>query len=134
MEALIGRRKRRSLEINIAPLLDMVFILLIFFVVTTSFSRQTGVDIERPQAATATRIDKENLMIAVTREGTIHIHDRQVDLPMVGTIVRKTLSGAPDTSVVLVADREARTGIAVDVIDECRLAGAKKIAIAAIKE
>ena len=75
--------------IEMGPLMDIVFILLIFFVVTSSFTRETGVDVTKPQAQSASQLEKENLLIAITREGTIHMNERQVDLG--------ELAGYPET-------------------------------------
>lgn len=121
-------------EINIAPLVDMVFLLLIFFLVTTTFSKETGVTVNKPQAKTAASLTKENIMIAVTERGTIHIHNREVDLKSLNTIVRRIIENRPDSSVVIIADENTRTGLVVDVMDECKQAGAKKISLAALKE
>jgi len=121
-------------EINIAPLVDMVFLLLIFFLVTTTFSKETGVTVNKPKAQTAASLTQENIMIAVTERGTIHIHNREVDLKNLNSIVRRIIENRPDSSVVIIADENTRTGLVVDVMDECKIAGAKKISLAALKE
>ena len=121
-------------EINIAPLVDMVFLLLIFFLVTTTFSKETGVSVNKPQAQTATPLTRDNIMIAVTEKGTIHIHNREVDLRGLNPIIRRIIQNRPESSVVIIADENARTGLVVEVMDECKLAGAKKISLAALKE
>ena len=121
-------------EINISPLIDMVFILLIFFIVTTTFSRQTGVEVNKPKAKSAITLEKENFTIAVTREGAIHIQDKQVDTERLKIIAAGEVAKKPDTQAVIIADRKADAGSIVDVMDVCKLAGIKKISIAALKK
>ena len=116
------------------PLMDIVFILLIFFVVTSSFTRETGVDVTKPQAQSASQLEKENLLIAITREGTIHMNERQVDLASLQDILKQSLAKAPDREAVVIADKESETGVLVQVIDMCNLAGVKKVSIAAQAE
>ncbi len=125
------RSKRQSLELNIAPLIDMVFILLIFFLVTTSFVRETGVEVKRPSATTAVSQDNATILIAVTAENQIYVDRRLVDVRAVRVHVERALAENPQGSVVIVADRGSRTGTAIQVMDACRQAGAENVAIAA---
>lgn len=120
--------------IDMGPLMDIVFILLIFFVVTSSFSRETGVDVTKPQAQSASQLEKENLLIAITREGTIHINERQVDLASLQDILKQSLAKTPDREAVIIADKGSETGVLVQVIDACNLSGVKKVSIAAQAE
>ncbi len=120
--------------IEMGPLMDIVFILLIFFVVTSSFTRETGVDVTKPQAQSASQLEKENLLIAITREGTIHMNERQVDLASLQDILKQSLAKAPDREAVVIADKGSETGVLVQVIDMCNLAGVKKVSIAAQAE
>mgnify|MGYP000903581037 FL=1 len=131
MEFNIPRRKRKEMGIEMGPLMDIVFILLIFFVVTSSFTRETGVDVTKPQAQSASQLEKENILIAITREGTIHIHERQVDMASLQDILKQTLAKTPDREAVVIADKGAVTGTLVQVIDACNLSGVKKVSIAA---
>jgi biopolymer transport protein ExbD len=126
--------RRREPKIGIAPLIDMVFILLIFFLVTTSFVRETGVTVDKPVAATAETLEKQSVLVAVTGRGAIHINQRQVDIPGLRAALRKTLRSRPGRPVVIIADRNAKTGRVVDVIDTCKLAGAKKVSLASRKK
>jgi biopolymer transport protein ExbD len=128
--SLRRRRERRKPEVTIAPLIDMVFLLLLFFLLTATFARETGVEVSRPSAATAKSVGRENVLIAVTERGTIHINERSVDLRTLRSILEHQLRRSPTGTVVIVADKRAKTGIVVDVIDECKLAGAKKISLA----
>ena len=119
---------------DMGPLMDIVFILLIFFVVTSSFTRETGVDVTKPQAQSASQLEKENLLIAITREGTIHINERQVDLASLQDILKQSLAKTPDREAVIIADKGSETGVLVQVIDACNLSGVKKVSIAAQAE
>lgn len=118
-------------EINLAPLIDMVFILLIFFLVTTSFVRESGVTVERPQAATAQAQEKGSLIIGVSAGGDIHLDRRRVDLRSVRGLVERYLAGNPQGAVVIVADKASLTGRVVEVLDQARQAGAVDVAVAA---
>lgn len=134
MDFNLPRRKRKDMGIDMGPLMDIVFILLIFFVVTSSFTRETGVDVTKPEAQSASQLEKENILIAITREGTVHINERQVDLQSLQDIVKQTLSKMPDREAVIIADKGAETGVLVEVIDACNLSGVKKVSIAAQAE
>ena len=118
-------------EINMGPLVDMVFLLLIFFVVTTSFVKEAGVEVTRATAATAVIQDKANVMVAVTREGEVYYDGRRVDVRSVRGLVERALAEDPDSGIVVVADRASETGVVIQVMDQCRLAGAKNVSLAA---
>jgi len=130
----LPHRKQKDMGIDMGPLMDIVFILLIFFVVTSSFTRETGVDVTKPQAQSASQLEKENLLIAITREGTIHINERQVDLASLQDILKQSLAKTPDREAVIIADKGSETGVLVQVIDACNLSGVKKVSIAAQAE
>jgi biopolymer transport protein ExbD len=127
-------RAKREANIDIGPLMDMVFILLIFFVVTSTFTRETGVEVNKPQAQTANQLEKENILIAITRDGTIHIDERQVDLAGLSDVLKGILAKNPEREAVLIADKDAMTGKLVSVIDACTVAGVKKVSIAALNK
>lgn len=128
------RETEENDEINISPLIDMVFILLIFFVVTATFTRETGVKVQRPRASSAKQVRKKNIMIAVTSEGTIHIHNRQVTLEHLTVILKNLAQDSPDSDAVVMADRNARMETVVKVIDACKRAGLQRVSIGALKE
>jgi biopolymer transport protein ExbD len=121
-------------EINLAPFVDTIMILLIFFVVTANLYVETGVDVSKPKAAAAKPMSQKSILIGVTREGTVHVYGRQVSLERLKIIVEQETAKQPDISVVIIADRGAEVGRAVEVMDNCMLAGAQKISIAASKE
>jgi len=125
------RGKKGNLELNIAPLIDMVFILLIFFLVTTSFVKETGVDISRPAASTAVSKTGTTILIGVTRDNTVHMDKREIDPRAVRANVERALAENPEASVVIVADKESLTGLVINVMDNCKLAGAENVALAA---
>jgi biopolymer transport protein ExbD len=125
-------KRRKEMNVDISPLMDMVFILLIFFIVTSTFSRETGVEVTKPQAQSASQVQKENIMVAITREGTVHVNERQVDMAGLKDVLSRLISQNPDREVVLIADKESQTGMMVQVIDACNLSGAKKVSVAAL--
>ena len=122
-----------SADINIGPLIDMVFILLIFFVITTNFTRQTGIDVTKPKAQTAVSQGQKVILIGISREGTIHAYGRQMSPERLQSLIQEEVLKRPDLSVVIVSDRQAEIGKAVEVMDLCSLAGAKKVSISAEK-
>ena len=124
---------REAPEINIAPLMDMVFILLIFFVVTTVFVEETGIEVQRPTATSARELEKNSILIAVSREGRIVYGGEEYTLNGIRALVARELSER-QLPVIILVDEWARRGSLVEVIDECKLAGAKTVSIAARRE
>lgn len=125
------KAKKQSLELNMAPLIDMVFILLIFFIVTTSFVRESGIDINRPTAATAIAKTRSSIMIGITRHNRIFMESREIDLRAVRANVERALAENPDGEVVIVADMDSSTRAVITTMDACKLAGAANVSIAA---
>ncbi len=126
------RRQNRSVaELNIAPLIDMVFILLIFFLVTTSFVKETGIDVSRPTASTAISKSKATILIGIDAANRIFIDHREVDVRAVRANVERALAENPEGTVVVVADKASSTGTAIQVMDGCRMAGAQNVSLAA---
>ena len=125
------RGKGKALELNMAPLIDMVFILLIFFLVTTSFVKETGVDINRPSAATAVSREKAGILIGISADNRIFMDRREVDVRAVRANVERALAENPEGGVVIVADRASSTGMTIQVMDGCRMAGAEHVSLAA---
>lgn len=126
------RRKNGAVrELNMAPLIDMVFILLIFFLVTTSFVKETGIDVNRPTAATAATQQKMAILIAVDDSDRIFMDQREIDVRAVRANVERALAENPEGAVVVVADRASSTGTAIEVMDGCRMAGAATVSLAA---
>jgi biopolymer transport protein ExbD len=117
--------------IDLTPMLDVVFIMLIFFIVTSSFIRESGVEVQRPQAETANPQDKGNILIAVTADGQIWMDKQAVDIRSVRAHVERMRVDQPEGAVVVQADKDARTGLVVQVMDQARLAGVQDVALAA---
>ncbi len=130
------RRQHVSLDsqddaIDMTPMLDIVFIMLIFFIVTTSFVKESGVTVSRPSASTAETDKKGNIMVAIRPNGEIWIDKRAVDVRSVRANIEKLKAENPESGVVIQADTDARMGLAVQVMDQIRLAGVGNISIAA---
>jgi biopolymer transport protein ExbD len=129
------RRRRSKIqdeeEVNLTPMLDVVFILLIFFIVTASFVKESGIDINRPAASTAIRKERGNILVAITPSGQIWIDRRQVDVRAVRANIERLHAENPLGAVVIQADRESKNGLLVEVMDAAKLAGVENISIAA---
>jgi len=127
----IKKKAKRDVEIAIVNLVDVIFILLIFFIMTTTFSKETGINITKPEASSAGQLEKEVFQIGVTKDGTVHVQDRQVDMAMLLTILRREIAEDPEKSVVIVSDRNTDMGAIVDIMDQCNVAGVKKVSVGA---
>ncbi|WP_405224240.1 ExbD/TolR family protein [Lentisalinibacter sediminis] len=121
-------------EINITPMLDIVFIMLIFFIVTTSFVKETGIEPTRPQAETAEARPRGNILIGVDQTGDIWINKREVEVNQIRQIVEDALTENPESSAVIIADQESPTGTLIDIMDQVRLGGVVDISVAAEPE
>lgn len=128
------RGQGKGVEIKMGPLIDMVFLLLIFFVVTTSFVKEAGIDVQRSTAATAEVKERGNILIGVTPEGDIYFEGKRINVRSVRPLIERALAEDPESGVVIVADKRSETGSIVKVMDQCRLAGAKNISLAAKRE
>ncbi len=128
------RRASRSGEeeaIQLTPMLDVVFIMLIFFIVTATFVSESGINVTRPVAETAERKIRASILIAISKSNEIWIEKKRIDIRSVRTAVERLLAENPKGSVVIQADRKSRNGLFVKVMDQARAAGAQEIAIAA---
>jgi biopolymer transport protein ExbD len=117
-------------SIDLSPMIDCVFILLIFFIVTTTFVEETGVEVDKPQAASAMRLEKTSILLAVTAGGEVVYGGRDIGLSGVQPLVKRVLQKEKDVPVIVEADSQAPSGLLVRVIDEARLGGAPKVSIA----
>lgn len=127
------RKNRKQVEdsaLDLTPMMDIVFIMLIFFIVTTSFVKETGVDINRPNAETAERDEKGNILVAITQNNEIWIDKRRIDLKAVRANIERLKIEYPEGSVIIQADKESRSGLLVETMDQIRLAGVQNISIA----
>lgn len=127
-----ARKGNRTVPgLDIAPLIDMVFILLIFFLVNTSYVKETGIEVSRPTAATASVENKATILIAIDQNNRIFMDQREIDIRAVRPNVERALAENPEGAVVVVADKVSSTGTAIQVMDGCRLAGAVNVSLAA---
>lgn len=130
----MGRFRESSSEdvggaIDLSPMIDCVFILLIFFIVTTTFVEETGVEVDKPQAASASRLEKTSILIAVTAGGEVVYGGKEIGVSGVQPLVRRMLQ-KEEIPVIIQADTTAQTGILVRVLDEAKLGGAEKVSVA----
>ena len=115
-------------------MLDVVFIMLIFFIVTTSFVKESGIDVSRPSAKTAKKKQRASILVAVSQTGEIWIQKRRVDIRAVRANIERLHAESPEGTVVIQADKRSETGVLVDVMDQIRLAGVENIAVSANKK
>ncbi len=128
------KKNREESEINITPMLDIVFIMLIFFIVTTSFVKEISIDVNRPTKSPIKEQKKsEVISVRISGEGQIFVQDRLITLDAVRANIESSLALKPQATVVVVSDREADAGFLVKVIDQSRLAGARNVSLAAQK-
>lgn len=118
-------------EINMTPMLDVVFIMLIFFIVTASFVKEAGIDVNRPEAATAVKKERANILVAISDKGEIWINKRQIDVRAVQANIERLKAENPQGSVVIQADKKATTDTLIKVMDAARAAGVFDVSIAA---
>jgi len=118
-------------EINITPMLDIVFIMLIFFIVTTSFIKETGIDPDRPEATTAIKQERGNILIGISVVGDIWMNKRKIEMAQVRQLVEQAKAESPEASVVIVTDKKAATGVLIDLMDQIRLGGVQNVSVAA---
>ncbi len=129
------RRKRNRAEdegeVNLTPMLDVVFIMLIFFIVTASFVKEAGIDVTRPPAATAERKERGNILIAITENDQIWMDRRQVDPRALRANIERLHAENPQGSVIIQADVNSKNGLLVMVMDAARLANVPNVSLAA---
>ena len=121
-------------NVDMTPMLDIVFIMLIFFVVTTSFVKESGIDVNRPSAHTAEVKERGNILVAIDEAGQIWIDKRSVDIRAVRANVERLHAENPQGTVVIQSDENAVTGLLVKVMDQVRQAGIENVSIAAQAE
>jgi biopolymer transport protein ExbD len=118
-------------EIDMTPMLDVVFILLIFFIVTASFVKEAGIDVNRPEAATAVKKERANILVAISDKGDIWINKRKVDIRSVQANIERLKAENPQGTVVIQADKKSTTDTLIKVMDSARAAGVFDVSIAA---
>ena len=128
------RRRTREMEeseVNLTPMLDVVFIMLIFFIVTASFVKESGIDVNRPDAATAEKKERGNILVAISQNNQIWVDKRQVDPRALRANIERLYAENPQGAVVIQADKESKNGLLVQVMDAARMAGVYNVSIAA---
>ncbi len=118
-------------NIDLTPMLDVVFIMLIFFIVTASFVKEAGIDVNRPEAATAVKKDRANILVAISDKGEVWINKRRVDVRAVQANIERLYAENPQGTVVIQADKKATTEVLIKVMDASRAAGIYDVSIAA---
>jgi biopolymer transport protein ExbD len=126
-----GGRRSETTELNMAPLIDMIFILLIFFLVTASFVKTPGIDIRKPFAETAEDRKKTNLVIGVAQDSTIWVEGRMIDIRDIRSYLERFLQETPNGTVVISADEESRSEITLLLYDACQAVGIRDVYIGA---
>ena len=129
MKRFSHKINKEETQIDLTPMLDVVFIMLIFFIVTTSFIKEAGVDVNRPSAQSSEQKGQANIFIAIRNNNEIWIDKRMVDLRSVRANIERLKASNAQNSVVIQADKDANTGTLVDVMDQIRLAGIFNISI-----
>lgn len=127
------RQEQRS-DIDISPLIDMVFILLIFFMVSTTFVKDMKVDIERPGASSAERASSKSLRINIDSSSNVYLDGKPVRPWMIQSRVREFIDASGTKSILVITDRRVPAERLVEVVDQCRLAGATEVGVATEKE
>ena len=120
-------------SIDISPLIDCVFILLIFFIVTTTFVEETGVEVDKPQAAAGVLLEKNSILIALTEKGEVVYGGREIGLNGVQPLVKRMLQ-KEEVPVIVQADSASDSGKLVQIVGEAKLAGATKVSVASKRQ
>ena len=131
---MMSRRHAEESEetgIDLAPMLDFVLNLLIFFIITTSFVKESGIQVTRPQALTAEHKDSGNILIAIRPNGEIWMDKRRMGIGEIRGAIERLHIERPDDTVVIIADKESQTGVLTKVMDQVKLGGIGDVSIAA---
>ena len=125
------RTEEEDATIDMTPMLDIVFIMLIFFIVTTVFVKEAGVEVNKPDASLAVLKKNANVFIAITEDGSVWLDKREVAVDAVRANLEKLLTEQPTDYVFIQADIKAKHGIVVKVMDQIKAAGVDRISVAA---
>ncbi len=127
------RHAHRPIDLNVIPLIDVVFFLLIFYVISTSFVQEAAVSIRRPSSTQATTVTGGFVPVAIVKSGAIQVGPQVIDLAGVRDAVKAALDKGNTDKVVVIPDREVPAGLLLQVMDACTAAGATQVDVAAIK-
>lgn len=128
MEKIIIRRKRKTPQLNMAPLIDMVFLLLIFFMLSTTFVQQTGIEINKPKAVSSKLLSRKNIIITVTKDSEIYLEKEKLDWKNFVEKLKQKIN--PNITVIIVSDLDQKLKLIVDIMDEVKKNGGEKLSIA----
>jgi len=128
------RRTDNPTDVDVSPLIDMVFILLIFFMVTTTFVKDMKLDLNRPSASSATKSDDKVVRVYIDNTGEVYIDNQPVKVWAIQSKVRDLLRAATEKNVLVITDDNIPVNKLIDVVDECRMSGAKDVAVSTTKE
>lgn len=126
--------KEQVQDLNISPLIDMVFILLIFFMVSTTFVKDMKLDLDRPSASSATTASTKAIRLYIDNNGEVYLDGESVRIWVIQSRVRDLLKTKTQKSVLVVTDENVPSGKLVEVVDQARLAGAQDVGVATVKE
>jgi biopolymer transport protein ExbD len=124
--------EEQEIGIDLAPMLDFVMNLLIFFIITTSFVKEAGITVDRPEALTAEHHESGNILIAIRSNGDVWMDRRQVELREVRPLVERLHIERPDDTVVVIGDKAAPAGVLAQVMDEVKLGGIEEVTVGAV--
>jgi biopolymer transport protein ExbD len=130
----IRPKKQEVDNVDVSPLIDMVFILLIFFMVTTTFVKDMKLDLERPSAASASKADSKVVRVYIDNTSQVYIDNQPVQLWAIQSKLRDLLRTSTEKSVLVISDDTIPVETLIDVVDECRMSGAKDVAVSTSKE
>lgn len=125
-----SKPKRRKAGLSLAPMLDMIFILLIFFVVSTTFSKLPGIQINRPDASQSDKLPPNNLMVGITKTGDIFINNKQYTQKTLTEKLQLKVNSNPNLTVLIIADENSILKHSITIMDLCKHVGIKNIALA----
>ncbi|MCO7225439.1 biopolymer transporter ExbD [Pleionea sp. CnH1-48] len=131
MPKQIVRRPEEESEIDMTPMLDIVFIMLIFFIVTTSFVKEAGIQVLKPEAKTAVKKKDANVFIGVSSTGEVYMDKKKVELERLKVEIQRIKAESPEGAVVIQADKGSKAGVIMKVLDAAKGAGVKDISVAA---
>ncbi|MBA3700662.1 MAG: biopolymer transporter ExbD [Planctomycetes bacterium] len=128
------RQGHQQIDLNVIPLIDVVFFLLIFYVISTSFMQETAVAVQRPASTQATTVSGGFVPVAIVKSGAIQVGPQVIALEQVRETVAAALTAGNTSTVLVIPDREVPTGLLLKVMDACSAAGAAKVDVAATKD
>ena len=126
--------KEEEVEINLTPMLDIVFIMLIFFIVTAVFVKEAGVKVDKPSAVNAEPQKRVSILVAITANNKVWVNRKEVEVKSVRSIIEKLHSENPKGTVAIQADEKAKAGLTLEVMAAVRLAGVPNVAISALED